>query len=85
MADEMDAVDLESRNRFDLMGELWKNRTPADDLDICLRPVETANGLRRMNAISVDGSYVDKVMKCKGRQKEKCYEARTRGDVLVLS
>jgi hypothetical protein len=39
------------RNEFDLSGELWRRRTVSDDLDICLSPAETANGLRRMNDI----------------------------------
>ncbi len=39
---------------LDLGGELWKSRTPGDDLDICLRPAETAKGLRRMNAMAAD-------------------------------
>ena len=46
-------VDLEMRNVFDLAGVLWNSRTLGDDRDICLRPAETANGLRRTNAISV--------------------------------
>jgi hypothetical protein len=52
-----DVLGLEGKAFLDLTGELWKSRTPGDDLDICLRPAETANGLRRMNAISADGRW----------------------------
>lgn len=45
---------FDEKEVFGLMGELWKSRTLGDDLDICLRPAETAKGLRRMNAMSVD-------------------------------
>ncbi len=50
-ADDAGVVDFDLKNVFDLTGESWKRRMPGDDLVICLRPAETANGLRRMNAM----------------------------------
>lgn len=50
-ADAAGVVDLELKKVFDLTGELWKRRMAGDDLVICLRPAETAKGLRRMNAM----------------------------------
>jgi hypothetical protein len=50
-------VDFELKNALNLTGELWNSRVPGDDLDICLRPAETANGLRRMNAMSAEVAW----------------------------
>ncbi len=58
-------VDFELKNALDLTGELWKRRMPGDDLLICLRPAETANGLRRMKAMlqMMDDRFVDDSMR----------------------
>jgi hypothetical protein len=56
------AVDFEVKKVLDLTGELWKSRTPDEDLDICFRPAETANGLRRMNAMPAEDGSVDELI-----------------------
>lgn len=61
-ADDGEVVDLDVKV-FDLTGELWKSRTLGDDLVICLRPAETAKGLRRMKAMPADDGFVDGSMK----------------------
>ncbi len=62
-ADDAGVVGFELKNVFRLTGELWKSRIPGDDLEICLRPGETASGLRRMKAMAADDRIVDGGMK----------------------